>query len=511
MKIKELNIKYFRHMKDLNIKVGNNITVISGLNGTGKSSLLGLIGHLFSFQNNKEESEEKYPYKTISGQPFETEYSNIFRFSPQYDMNKKYAYSIHIINENKEDEYIYASSRLVEKENRYRIDVGRKAGEHGAKYKAPVVYLGLKRLYPTVEEIDEKFQIENSKLKEKEIKEFISLTKNVLASMDNAISSDSIVTNHKKYEAIKSEKYDVIGLSAGQDNISQILTALLSFNRLESKQGGILLVDELDATLFPAAQINLIKILYSYSKKLDIQIIFTTHSLEIIQEVLRLNKDDCIINFLEMRGENVQIKENPSFEYIKNRILLETKQKHKVQKINILCEDNTAYCWIHNLLQGNTFLKNHCLVYPTNLSQGALASMAEKKLKCFQDFIFILDGDQRNNKKFKKIQNIMFVPGNKSPDSEIFSYLYSLDDNDKFWDNDNLFFKDTCFNGYIDINNENKHKSWLAHNKDYLGRNYCKFFTRWRKDNEEEIKEFQNNLENIVKAKLEKVEESYAE
>ena len=498
-------------MKDLNIKIGDNITVISGLNGTGKSSLLGLIGHLFSFQGNKEGSDEKYPYKTISGQPFETEYSNIFRFSKEYDMDKKYSYCMLVKNDDENDEYIYGSSRWVEKENRYRMDVGQKESQHGKKYTAPVIYLGLKRLYPIVDEMEEKYQIQHSELSEKETKEFISFTKNVLASMDTAIASDNVITVHRKYEAIRSEKYNVEGLSAGQDDISQIITALLSFERLKNRKGGVLLVDELDATLFPAAQINLAKLLYSYSKRLNIQIIFTTHSLEIIQEIKRLNKEDCIINFLEMRGGYVQIKENPSFEYIKNRILLETKQKAETKKINILCEDCTAYYWIYNLLHGNSFLKEHCLLYPAEASQRFLGEMAAKKLKCFQDFVFIIDGDQRNDENLKKIPNMMFVPGNKSPDSEIFLYLNSLEDDDEFWDNDDLFLKDTCFNGYIDTNNENKHKAWLKNNKKYLGRNLCKFFTRWKKDHQSIVEEFQSELEKIVRTKLTKMEETDAE
>ncbi len=45
-KIKQLNVTNFRHLHNLNnINVGDKLTVIAGVNGTGKSSLLGLIGH----------------------------------------------------------------------------------------------------------------------------------------------------------------------------------------------------------------------------------------------------------------------------------------------------------------------------------------------------------------------------------------------------------------------------------------------------------------------------------
>lgn len=504
MQLQQMNIKDFRHLKDVVIKFGNNITVISGFNGTGKSSILGLTGHLFSYRyNNKDNPKERYPYKTISGQPYETDYSEIFRFCEEHDMSKRYDYNLQFINDNDETEYLYAHSEYVTAEDRFRVYVGQKENQHGKKYTAPVIYLGLKRLYPVVEEIKERLLIDRSELTPKETKEFISFTKNVLVSLDDAVSSNKVVTNHKKYEAIKTENYNVKGLSAGQDNVSQIITSLLSFKRLGNLKGGILLVDEIDATLFPAAQINLIKKLYQYSKKLNIQIVFTTHSLEIIgllQEMF--DSEDCVINFLECKDKKVKNSINPSFEYIKNRILLQTQQKEEIEKVNLLCEDNTAYNWIQNLLKGNSFLKQRCNVYPGNLSHGALADLASRKLACFDDFIFVIDGDQRGEQRYKKIKNVMFVPGTKSPDSEIFLYLYSLDEKDAFWENEHLFCKDTCFNGYIDEMNENRHKQWLNENGKYLGRNYCKFFNRWKKDNEEKIQEFQSALEKLVRGKL---------
>lgn len=502
MLIKELNVKNFRHIENQTIKFGNNLTVISGLNGTGKSTLLGLVGHLFSYSYNKPDSREKYPYRTISGQPFETEYSEIFRFCEEHDMDKKYEYNLKLESDTQTEETLFAHSEYVKAENRYRIYVGQKEKQHGKKYTAPVIYLGLKRLYPVVEELKEKLDVNNSDLNDKETKEFVSFTKNVLASLDETVASDKITTKHKNYEAIRTNNYNIKGLSAGQDNISQIITALLSFQRIQPLKGGVLLIDEIDTTLFPAAQINLIKKLYQYSKKLKIQIIFTTHSLEIIKTIKTFPEDECDVNFLEMKAGKVRNTINPAFEYIKNRILLETKQKEKLTKVNLLCEDNTAYCWIFNLLNGNPFLKARCSVYPGNLSDGALADLACKRLSCFNDFIFVIDGDRRKEKRYKKIKNVIFVPGNKSPDSEIFFYLYSLSDADDFWDNDALLCKDTCFNGYIDEQNENRHKQWLKENGASLGRNFCKFFNRWKKDNMEVVQDFQNKLEQMVKNKL---------
>lgn len=48
MKLKSLEIKNFRHVENQTIEFGDSLTVISGLNGTGKSSILGLAGHIFT-------------------------------------------------------------------------------------------------------------------------------------------------------------------------------------------------------------------------------------------------------------------------------------------------------------------------------------------------------------------------------------------------------------------------------------------------------------------------------
>ncbi|MDT1827834.1 ATP-binding protein, partial [Acinetobacter baumannii] len=86
---------------------------------------------------------------------------------------------------------------------------------------------------------------------------------------------------------VHGNNYDHESVSVGEDNTGQILMALFSFQKLKEEyvdyHGGILLIDEIDAGLFPAAQVELIKILESFAKRLNLQIIFTTHSPIVIQ------------------------------------------------------------------------------------------------------------------------------------------------------------------------------------------------------------------------------------
>lgn len=67
---------------------------------------------------------------------------------------------------------------------------------------------------------------------------------------------EKVITNNKEMIGGHSNEYDSRGLSAGQDNVSQIATAIASFAKLKREQGnnykgGIILIDEIESTLPP--------------------------------------------------------------------------------------------------------------------------------------------------------------------------------------------------------------------------------------------------------------------
>lgn len=489
--IKELDISNFRHLKDVKIKFGKTLTVISGLNGTGKSSILGLVGHLFSF---RQDDKNKSGVKTLSDKTFETEYSEIFRFCPLNDHGKDYSYNA-TFGDNDTDIYVKsAKARLGEKDrDRYRIDVGeRKKGQGKINY--PVIYLSLKRLIPLAQE--SKIKIEDALLIDSNDKDFFkNEVKEIFVSLDETTDSDHLTTNSKNQISIKTRKYNAYGNSAGQDNISQILTAILSFKKLNS--GGILLIDEVEATLFPGAQINLIKRLYSFAHKFKLQIIFTTHSIEIIDFLKNQNYSDVELNFLEIKKGAVINTVNPELDYIKSKILMEAKQEEKIDKINILCEDEVGTMWCKNLINGSS-LKKEVSIFSSNISNGGLKDMASKRLSCFKKFIFVLDGDS-NDLRFNKSKELLFLPGKKCPETEMYNFFKNLDETDNFWENPNYFDKVACFNGFTNKNDTNGHKSWFNERKVHFGKDCSKLFNCWKSNHENEVKTFLSNLEKRIK------------
>jgi len=79
MKLKKLRIADFRHIKDTKIVFGNKLTIISGQNGTGKSSILGWIAQLCDFKKKN---------KRLNDELFKEDFRNVFKFCPINDLKK---------------------------------------------------------------------------------------------------------------------------------------------------------------------------------------------------------------------------------------------------------------------------------------------------------------------------------------------------------------------------------------------------------------------------------------
>lgn len=492
MKLKQLNILNFRHIENVKIEFGEYITVISGLNGTGKSSILGLAGHLFSFR----EGPQKFMFKTLDNRSFETEYSEIFRFCPIHDLGKNYQYE-GVIIDNKGTEIIKtAESRYVESEKRFRIDVGKRTKSGEGKIPHPVIYLGLRRLFPLAQEKEEDIKIDKAKLERQDIVFYRQESDEVFVSLDKTINPEHITATHKEFFGIQTNNYGAHGNSAGQDNLGQILTAILSFKKLTPPRG-IILIDELDTALFAGAQINLIKRFYGYARRFNLQIIFTTHSLEIINYLNNSGLEGNKVNFLETRDNKVINVVDPDFIYIKSRILRETKEETSIDKINILCEDHVGSIWCKNLIQGAD-IKKEVRVFAAGISNGGLAHMASKNLSCLKRFIFVLDGDSKSTQRFNKLKNVVFLPSKNVPETVFYKFLHALSDGDSFWGGNNIFYKDTCFNEFPNRIHANEHKQWFKRNEENFGKGSSRLLNKWKEDNKEEAQEFIKALKKVV-------------
>ena len=104
----------------------------------------------------------------------------------------------------------------------------------------------------------------------------------ILICHDQVLGVRSVKGWAKKSAGVTTGNYDALTMSAGQDNVGEIILAVLSMRRLKNKfkksyQGGIVFIDEIDATLYPAAQVKLIDKLLEWAHAFEIQFFFSSY------------------------------------------------------------------------------------------------------------------------------------------------------------------------------------------------------------------------------------------
>lgn len=495
-KIKQLNITNFRHLNNLNnINIGDKLTIIAGVNGTGKSSLLGLIGHVFSFR------DKGVIVKTIDNKPFEAQFSEVFRFSPDYDYHSvPYSYSLTFEDGTQKN----AVSRYVPKDKRFRIDVGLRQLSFG-KERRPVVYLGLKRLIPLAQESEKSIRTlpENNRLTDEERDLYQEWHSRILVIDDNVMPQHTRSWNKELYYAV-CDKYDAFGNSAGQDNLAQIMLALFSFRRLKEElkdgyPGGLLLIDEVDTTFYPAAQHQLMRLLLKCAGDYDIQVIFTTHSTEIISYMLDPNDNTFyysseIIYLHHPKGTIEIIQSKEQLDGIIADLKHTVQPKPEKSKVNAYLEDEEARVFLKAIIPPE--ISKKLKINRFNSGANFYESLLREKFPEFKHSLIILDGDKSTSTNLKRNRNVLFLPGSVRPENVLHDYLNALSNEDEFWSSEVGGYNKQVFINSKPTSTTDREtmKKWFNEEKKNWGNGCRKLFNRWKRDNQTSVDKFCDEL-----------------
>jgi len=512
MKITKIAIKKFRGFEDVEFDLGSQLTVISGQNGTQKTTILGLLSQPFSITDATNPMKDEKP---LCGGSFRSAFSDKFKLSENFDKVGEHEWTLFFDN-------IEIPSYTVDSIPRdKKIGTIRfwKKGDRskGSGYiQLPVIYLSLKRLLPIGEDNSLK-ENEEIVLSDDEFKFYQEWHNKILIltkDNDKVTSSKFLSSTQKQTLGANTNHYDWKANSAGQDNLSKILLAVLSFKRLKEKynddyNGGILAIDELDATFYSGSQIKLIEALIKFASKFEIQIIFTTHSLTILEEVSNFQsekhrKDQIKLMFLKKEDGKVCIDSNIDYNYIKNHLNTTLTGKPKKNKIDVFTEDKEGAIFAKWLLGKKT---KHLNFIDVSLGCGNLIELASHKIPTFifPNSIIIIDGDVKGKKnlynKTIKLKNILLLPTNNSPEQIISQFLYDLPDTHSLWrEIDETFCHQYCFKNYSieEIQNKReKAKDWFNLHIKLWGRNASKVLNCWKKDNKDLVQKFNNEFDDL--------------
>lgn len=487
---KKLHIADFRLFQDTDIVFGKYVTVLAGRNSTGKSTILGLVANSAQLQK----------YRTYSGASFKAEFSELFRGSERFDETAQHRLQLYVELDGAEKSIDFRTAwQKYNEGKRFRIIPKWQNGEGKeveSKLPYPVIYLGLSRLYPVGEAKYGALSSSNTKWDcEEDRRWFVDNYRQILSVQNDIIGVQAIdITgvSRKRGLGVKTSSYDEMANSAGQDNLGQILLALLSFKKLKrdmggSYPGGLLLIDELDATLHPFAQERVFSLLRKVCRESGIQVVLTTHSVSLLElvcrDVQRNNPDYACgteLYYFIKRGNAIKQCRNPGLDIIKSDLTLNLSA-NGFQKVGVFSEDAEARYLIGELIKG-TSLENRLDFIDCSFGCKQLMQLYAHDFAYMRDRILIFDGDVCEDdidryipKPLRDIgKNIVTLPGETRPEQVIYDFLISYDD-EAFWDaaftrdaftKDMLVARGPKSEEYrCEANDRNKYKKWF---NDYL-------------------------------------------
>ena len=495
MDISKIEITNFRHLNNIHFNFGKIITVIAGGNGTGKTSLLGIIGHVFKFGN---------VHRNLFNERFETKYSAVFRFSHVHDLDGGYNYKLLFENGTHKN-----GDLRITNENgriRHRIDVGGRV-RGGGKITKPVIFLSLKRLLPLAQENERYIKLGFENLSLELIAEYSQIY-NEIFSVQETIIPVHTKSNNKNSFSPTTNNFDAHGISAGQDNIGHIILALLSFTQLKLNDptyiDGLLLIDELDATLYPAAQKNLLKVLLRKGRELNLQIIFTTHSSDLLNFLssrhAAIFKNST--NFVSLSNSLGVVTVKEGFKEL-NSLLAdlnhEAVRSIKPKKINYYFEDNEACFFYKNIISGIDFNCENCYKN-LSVSCGTYKTLIEKGFEEFFRSVVVLDGDFKAGFPVNQNNNVVFLPGIERPENVVKAFLESLPEGDPFWNNEHQYTKRVFLHNILGVlDNRESMKRWFNTEIAFWGYEGINVFRRWKECNPVETQNVIDRTTEIIK------------
>jgi len=541
---KNLQINDFRLFQNQTLILGKLLTIISGRNSTGKSTILGMLANSGEL---KKRDGTTYLDKT-----FKADFSEIFKGSKTFDKigGNKFVITLSDDNGNDTDHRSFRTAwQQTDKARKMKTDEGHKEDappkptespvrrerfriiphrtingrKTEAKFDYPVLYLGLSRLFPLGEAKHESICTKDIDFKNNEYRKWFVSNYTEILSMHSDIQTVTNCsigeTDKKNGIGINTENYDYLTNSSGQDTLGQILLAVLSFKRLKENKGsawagGLLLIDEIDSALHPAAQIRLIKLLISEARQNNIQIVLTTHSISILRDICEKTThnsyDDTVNNQIEVyyftnANRSLEVKRNIPFNQIENDLLVSSAVQNR-NKVKIYSEDPEARWVLKSLIQNYL---SYVELLDTHIGCDTLISMYNADISYFANILIVFDSDVTDGQLNKipeamrnRFRNIIKLPGNNQrPERLIYEYLLQLNKAHSFWSGNAVILGFTWDyfwdNGprssrYNAEKERDKYKKWFNEHQQFFEQLNLMDF--WINDNKDAAEKFRNDF-----------------
>ena len=412
-RIVNIHIDNLKGIKNLDVPINKSLTAIMGVNGSGKSTILHALACVYS------------PYKNGDNYKFS------FFFTPNPDSTwKDSKLSITYFDENAQKE--------VTRE--YKKDIDRWSPRYENRPKRDVHFIGIESCIPEIEIekqtsfIDYSTNAASDELSHKIIK----TAANILNKNYESLTYHK--TKKKELVGVRTKDnitYSSLSMGAGEQRVIKILKLAYSVN-----QYSLILIDEIDLLLHVTALKRLIVTLSDIATKRNLQIFFTTHSLE-----MNKLKDSVDIRYLENLDQKTMVYNSINIDMIYEL------SDYVAKPLEIYVEDLLAEIIVKRVAADLNILSSIKVTkYGAANNAFVVASSLVLKGEKYNNILIILDGDiyvtkDEKEKAIKKILSgterehddrildaVSFIkefalPDGISPEEFIYGMLLEMDEN----------------------------------------------------------------------------------
>lgn len=409
--LKEIRIQKLKGINNLSLRFDKNVIALMGVNGSGKSTIL----HALACAYAPYEKGENYKFS--------------YFFTPNPDASWKGSCFTIINYDFNEKKYI---SKKYEKQRDRWV-------RYASRPQRDVYFMGISSCIPEIE-LEKKTSFINyvsKSLNDKTTKKIISDASYILnKNYEELLLHES---GRKRYMGVHTEDgmvYSALSMGAGEQRVIKILQTIYSAN-----QYSLILIDEIDLLLHTDAFQKLIEKISKIAADKNLQIIFTTHSLE-MQNLIQY----ADIRYIEQQNDRMLV-----YDSIKPDLLYKMSGEME-RKYSIYVEDNFAAAIVRKIAI-NLSVQRHISIIAYGSIENAFTVAAGKVLggEDTENVLIVTDGDRfvtteekRKRLKFvltgtetghdEKIEQALTMivqfnlPQNTTPEKFIHSLLISMDD-----------------------------------------------------------------------------------
>ena len=213
--------------------------------------------------------------------------------------------------------------------------------------------------------------------------------------------------------------YSELHMAAGERAVLRLS------QQIAQLQGALVLIDEVEAGLHPWVQQLLLLQLQQLALRNDLQVIVTTHSPVVLDSVPSYGRI-----FLE-RDETGRVAVRPPYRDVVQNALY----GRSGETLSLLCEDDAAEGVLRGvfdvLLPRRRIRRESVRIgRDTGADEFPAHAKAVRKFGRLDDFVFVLDGDQRGGDMERKIRSaaerdvpVLFLPGRDAPEVWVWEML----------------------------------------------------------------------------------------